>query len=64
VFTGCDDNTAIYKTYKDHGGRGLFKTVPETTPWYKAESSASSEETAEEEEEEEESRWGFLKNKK
>lgn len=34
--TGCDDNTAIYEIMES-GGRGLFKSIPNTKEWYKAE---------------------------
>ena len=36
--TGSDDNTSIYEDYSGKGGgKGLWKSVPNTTAWYKAE---------------------------
>ena len=34
--TGCDDNSTLFKICKS-GGRALWKSIPNTTVWYKAE---------------------------
>lgn len=40
TFYGNDDNSSIFESFKDHGGKGLFASVPDATPWYKMEKEA------------------------
>ena len=33
---GSDDNSALFEVFES-GGKGLWRNIPNTTPWYKAE---------------------------